>query len=129
MGKEIEVGQVWALASTGTVPPLMVFIGRIDVLHDEAVASVLIKTLRDLDQADWPDVGHMPIAVQTSDIQLGRLVREGIDLGADFERGFGIWWEKYQDGKARFFTDCIGDAYSSVVTIRNDGIKTSKRTQ
>ena len=126
MEKEIKAGQVWAFSSTESLPPLLVFIGRIDVLDDTAVASVQIKPHPKVSRAVWPDVGHLPVAVQGADIQSGRLVREDIKLGEDLKQGFEIWREQHRVGKAKFFTDSIKAAYSDAVAIRNEAIRNAK---
>ncbi len=128
MEKEINAGQVWAFSATECLPPLLVFIGRIDVLDDTAVASVQIKPHPKVSRAEWPDVGHLPVAVQASDIRSGRIVREDIQLGEDFKQGFEIWREQYQIGKAKFFTNEIMAAYSDAVAMRNEALKNTKNS-
>lgn len=115
--EKIEVGQAWATQADANVPPLLVVVGRIDVLAGVEVASISIAPHPTGANSGWPSAGHLPIRLDKLGLENAMLVRRDAPTGADFEEGYGIWMAAYESGKAGFFTISAREAYAFAIGI------------
>ena len=118
--EKINTGQVWAFPASENLPPLMVFIGCIDQMDNQIIASVMIVPHPEAEEAVWPRVSHLPIALESLGLEEGRMVKEGVDISAQMREGYTIWLAKYRTGAAGVFNTTVAEAYTSVVYTKNN---------
>lgn len=116
----IEVGQIWEAQADGDTPPILCFVGKIDVFRAEAedmrVVSLAIVPHPVARNIGWPIVDHIPLQ-ETAFREAGlKFVKDGAQIGDRFQSGYTLWREKLDVGKASAFHSTPSAAYAGTVS-------------
>ena len=117
----IKVGQVWEAKADGDTPPILCFVGKIDVLktsdEDMRILSVAVVPHPVAREVGWPIVDHLPVqeaAFLDADL---KFVKDGAAVGERFQNGYDRWREKLDVGEVGVFHIAPSDAYAGVVQV------------
>lgn len=120
----IEVGQVWKAEAEGDTPPILCFVGQIDVFSttedDMHVVSIVVVPHPVAQEAGWPVVSHMPVHEAAFRDASLTYVKDGAEIGTHFQEGYARWRAKLDSGEAGAFHVAPSEAYVGVVSITRD---------
>ncbi|WP_171097593.1 hypothetical protein [Ruegeria sp. HKCCD7255] len=120
----INTGQLWAVEATHEAPALFVKICRLDESTQQGVQSgkiVGVSLIPQDEQTDYPSLSHAPIHEHSLGLSESKLIADDIAPDEDFDEGYTIWLEAYQDGKAGAFSLSPSQVYHLVTSVAHDG--------
>ena len=126
--EKIEPGQVWICDSIDDLPPLVCFVGRVDLpAHPERqsnIVSVFVSPHPKARENGWQKVSHLPIAEECFRQSALQLFKSGSDVPEVFERGYAEWKSKFHTREAGVFSVKLSEAYGGIAkAIRDNAAK------
>ncbi len=122
---DLKIGQAWVCQPLEDTPSLLFVVGKIDeameinpAFRGDAslkIVSVSVTPHPESKAAGWPTVAHMPLDQRVFGKSGERPVRDGLELGVGFSRGYQAWKERFTIGDAGVFTFTVPEAYRAIV--------------
>lgn len=111
-----KVGQVWSYKTRPSETKSTFIVVKVE--NDPKLGNIIHIAVRDLKikRSDNPEnyldkVNHMPFTEEAIDKSINKLIKEKAEL-PDFESGYDLWREAFDEGRAGVYTITIAEAVS-----------------
>ena len=120
---EPEVGDIIRCESSNGLPPIEIWVGKIESLRDLGVGGVSADSklvhlqMVAIGDGEFPVVGHSPFALSALSKCNGSKIGARERPNDNFEDGYNAWLEAFQNGKAGYFTLNPAEAYWGILGV------------